>query len=411
MDSINMKYQTHTLQNGLRIIHLPTDSDVAHCGLFINAGSRDEMPHEKGIAHFVEHLMFKGTQKRKAFHILSRMDDSGGEINAYTSKEETCIHSSFLKNDYERSLELMSDIIFHSTFPGSEIKKEKEVILDEINSYKDTPSELIFDDFEEMIFSNQTLGSNILGDPKLLKKFTKEDIQQFVERNYQPERMVISSIGNISFQKLVKLATKYFGDFTSNSAFNEREPVQNYQPKSLTIQKNTNQIHSIIGNVSYGMHDSKRIPMALLENLIAGPGMNNRLNMALREKLGYVYHVESNYTAFSDIGLFSVYFGTEPAKREKSLEHIYKEFKKLRNQKLGKIQLSKAKKQLFGQIAISAENNASLMLSIGKNFLFTGKADTIEEVYKKIEEVTAEDIIQIANEVLYPDKLSILTYE
>lgn len=406
-----MKYQTYRLHNGLRIIHLPSESDVAHCGLFINAGSRDERSHEKGIAHFVEHLMFKGTQKRKAFHILSRMDDSGGELNAYTSKEETCIHSSFLKHDYERSLELMSDIIFHSTFPGNEIQKEKEVIIDEINSYKDTPAELIFDDFEEMIFSSQTLGSNILGDPKLLKKFTRADIQEFVARNYHPERMVISSIGNISLQKLINLVTKYFGRISSNPITGKREPVNDYRPKNETIQKNTNQVHSIIGNISYGMHNSKKIPMALLENLIAGPGMNNRLNMTLREKLGYVYHVESNYTTFSDIGLFSVYFATEKNKKEKSLEHIFKEFKKLRNQKLGKIQLSKAKKQLYGQIAISSENKASLMLSIGKSYLFTDKADSLKEIYEKIENVTSEDILDVANEVLNPDKLSILTYE
>lgn len=406
-----MNYHTYTLSNGLRIIHLPTDNEVAHCGLFINVGSRDELPHEKGIAHFVEHLMFKGTKKRKAFHILSRMDDSGGDINAYTSKEETCIHSSFLKNDYERSLELMSDIVFHSIFPGKEINKEKDVIIDEINSYKDTPSELIFDDFEEMVFSEQSLGSNILGDPKLLKKFAKADIEQFVNRNYLPEKMVISSIGNISFQKLINFVEKYFGQAQSGPENKKREQPEDYQPKKLTVQKNTNQTHSIIGNISYGMHHSRRIPMALLENIIAGPGMNNRLNMSLREKLGYVYHVESNYTAFSDIGLFLVYFATDPEKKEKSLEHIYKEFTKLRNQKLGKIQLSKAKKQLFGQIAISAENKASLMLSIGKSFLFTGKADTLEEIHRKIENVTSEDILFVANDVLKPEKLSILTYE
>lgn len=406
-----MKYQTYELHNGLRIIHLPSDTDVAHCGLFINVGSRDERSNEKGIAHFVEHLMFKGTSKRKAFHILSRMDDSGGEINAYTSKEETCIHSSFLKHDYERSIELMSDIIFHSTFPGNEINKEKEVIIDEINSYKDTPSELIFDDFEEIVFSNQNLGSNILGDPKLLRKFTREDIQQFVNRNYHPEKMVISSIGNISFQKLVHLINKYFGHFSSNPSKEKREPINGYQPKNVTLQKNTNQVHSIIGNTAYGMHNPKKIPMALLENLIAGPGMNNRLNMALREKLGYVYHVESNYTTFSDIGLFSVYFATEPNKKERSIEHIFKEFKKLRNQKLGKIQLSKAKKQLYGQIAINSENRASLMLSIGKSYLFTDRADSLEEIHNKIERVTSEEILGVANEVLNPDKLSILTYE
>jgi len=384
---------------------------VAHCGLFLNVGSRDELPHEKGIAHFVEHLIFKGTKKRKAFHILSRMDDAGGEINAYTSKEETCIHSSFLKNDYERSLELMSDILFQSVFPSKEIDKEKEVIIDEINSYKDTPSELIFDDFEELVFKNKPLGSNILGDPAMLKKFSKQDIEDFVRRNYHPEKMVISSIGNIPFDKLIHLVEKYFGEIPSGSSGSHREAINDYTPQQITEKKATNQSHTIIGNIAYGMHDSNRIPMALMENIIAGPGLNNRLNMSLREKMGYVYHVESNYTPFSDIGLFSVYFGTEHGKREKSIEHTLKEFEKLRNQKLGKIQFSKAKKQLFGQIAINAENRASLMLSVGKSFLFTGKADTLDEIHQKIEQITPKDILFVANEVLPPEKLSILTYE
>ena len=406
-----MKYSTYSLSNGLRIIHLPSDNQVAHCGLFLNVGSRDELPHEKGIAHFVEHLIFKGTKKRKAFHILSRMDDAGGEINAYTSKEETCIHSSFLKNDYERSLELMADIIFQSVFPSKEIDKEKEVIIDEINSYKDTPSELIFDDFEELVFKNKPLGSNILGDPALLKKFSKQDIEDFVRRNYHPEKMVISSIGNIPFDKLIYLVEKYFGETPGGSTGYSREPIREYVPQQIKVPKDTNQSHTIMGNITYGMHDPNRIPMALLENIIAGPGLNNRLNMSLREKLGYVYHVESNYTPFSDIGLFSVYFGTEPDKREKSIEHTLKEFEKLRKQKLGKIQFSKAKKQLFGQVAINTENKASLMLSIGKSFLFTGKADTLDEIYQKIEQITPKDILFVANEVLTPEQLSILTYE
>ena len=405
-----MIYHTHTFPNGLRIIHYPTNKQVAHCGLFINAGSRDELEHEKGIAHFVEHLIFKGTKKRKAFHILSRMDDVGGEINAYTGKEETCIHTSFLKNDYERSLELMADITFHSVFPGPEIKKEKEVIIDEINSYKDSPSELIFDDFEEMVFQNKGLGSNILGDPKLLKQFTPSDFKAFTHRNYLPNRMIISSVGNISFDKLVRLIDRYFGQIPSPAAEKRRSHSFSYTPEKKQVEKNTNQAHCILGNLAYGMHHEKRIAMALLDNIIGGPGLNNRLNMALREKLGYVYHIESNYTAFSDTGLFSVYFGTDAKRLDKTLHHIHKEFEKLRHQKLGKIQLSKAKKQLFGQIAIGAENQASLMLSIGKSFLFTNRADSLEEIHQMIEEIKAEDIQEIASEILNPDKLSTLIY-
>ena len=206
-----MQYYTHQLSNGLRIIHAPNSSEVAHCGLIINAGSRDEQSHEQGIAHFVEHLIFKGTRKRRAFHILSRMDDVGGEINAYTSKEETCIHTSFLNKDYERSLELLSDITFNSVFPGQEMTREKDVIIDEINFYKDNPGEAIYDDFEELVFQDQPLGRNILGTPELLNRYNRRDIEHFVQRNYLPGEMVISSIGNIDFEKLVRLVEKHFG--------------------------------------------------------------------------------------------------------------------------------------------------------------------------------------------------------
>jgi predicted Zn-dependent peptidase len=405
-----MKYFTHKLTNGLKLIHLPVESEVAHCGLIINAGSRDEQEDEQGIAHFIEHLMFKGTKKRKAFHILSRMDDVGGEINAYTSKEETCIHTSFIRNEYERSLELIADITFNSIFPGHEINKEKNVILDEINSYLDNPSESIYDDFEELIFKNQPLGKNILGNPESLKRFTKEDIDNFIFRNYYPDEMVIGSVGKIDFQKLIRLTEKYFGRFLPNGNKKQRTPFENYSSNYLEINKGTTQAHCMIGNVSYGMHHSKTYAMALLDNLIGGPGLNTRLNMRLREKLGYVYHVESNYTAFSDVGLFSVYFGCEKNNLERTLKHIYKEFRSLRENKLGTIQLSKAKKQLYGQIAINAENNSNLMLSISKSYLMKNHVDSLSEIHQKIEEITAEDILETANEVLIPEQLSTLIY-
>src|SRR6056297_1592237 len=306
-----MDYYTHRLSNGIRLIHTPTSSEVAHCGLIINAGSRDEQAHEQGIAHFVEHLIFKGTRKRKAYHILSRMDDVGGEINAYTSKEETCIHTSFLHKDYERSLELLSDITFNSIFPGKEMAREKDVIIDEINSYKDNPAESIYDDFEELVFEGQPLGRNILGTPELLKKFNREDIEHFIRRNYLPGEMVITSIGNIPFPSLIRLAEKHFGQIPPVADSRHRVPFNGYLPKHKTFQRNTNQVHCIIGNVAYDIYDPRRITMTLLENLIAGPGLNSRLNMLLREKLGYVYHVESSYTPFSDVGLFTLYFGSE----------------------------------------------------------------------------------------------------
>ena len=405
-----MEYYTHPLSNGIRLIHAPTFSEVAHCGLIINAGSRDEEAHEQGIAHFVEHLIFKGTRKRKAYHILSRMDDVGGEINAYTSKEETCIHTSFLHKDYERSLELLSDITFNSVFPGKEMVREKDVIIDEINSYKDNPAESIYDDFEELVFEGQPLGRNILGTPELLRKFNREDIESFVRRNYLPGEMVITSIGNISFPRLIQLCEKHFGQILSAADSRGRIPYNGYQPKNKIFQKDTNQAHCIIGNVAYDLYDPRRITMTLLENLIAGPGLNSRLNMLLREKLGYVYHVESSYTPFSDVGLFTLYFGAEKSRLDKTLEQVYREFKRLRTVPLGKMQLRKAKRQLFGQLAISSESPSTRMITNGKSYLMLNRVDSLEEIREKIEAVTAEQMMETACEVLNPQQITTLTY-
>lgn len=406
----SMKYHTHRLNNGMRIIHAPSTSEVAHCGLLINAGSRDEEPGEQGIAHFVEHLIFKGTRKRKAFHILSRMDDVGGEINAYTSKEETCIHTSFLKKDYERSLELLSDITFNSVFPGKEMSREKDVIIDEINSYKDNPAESIYDDFEELVFEGQPLGRNILGTPELLNKFDRKDIERFIRGNYLPEQMVITSIGDISFDRLIQLAEKHFGHIAPVSPTRQRVPFNGYTPASRTLQKNTNQAHCIIGNVAYDFYHPRRIAMTLLENLIAGPGLNSRLNMLLREKLGYVYHVESSYSPFSDVGLFTLYLGVDKSRLDKTLEQVYREFERLRTQPLGKIQLNKAKRQLFGQLAISSENPSTRMIANGKSYLMRDRVDSLQELREKIEAVTAEELMETARDVLKPEQLTTLTY-
>ncbi|MBS3807877.1 MAG: insulinase family protein, partial [Bacteroidales bacterium] len=384
--------------------------EVAHCGLIINAGSRDEEAHEQGIAHFVEHLIFKGTRKRKAYHILSRMDDVGGEINAYTSKEETCIHTSFLHKDYERSLELLSDITFNSVFPGKEMVREKDVIIDEINSYKDNPAESIYDDFEELVFEGQPLGRNILGTPDLLRKFNREDIESFVRRKYLPGEMVITSIGNISFPRLIQLCEKHFGQILPAADSRGRIPYNGYQPKNKTFQRDTNQAHCIIGNVAYDLYDPRRITMTLLENLIAGPGLNSRLNMLLREKLGYVYHVESSYTPFSDVGLFTLYFGAEKSRLDKTLEQVYRELERLRTIPLGKMQLRKAKRQLFGQLAISSESPSTRMIANGKSYLMLNRVDSLEEIREKIEAVTAEQMMETAREVLNPQQITTLTY-
>jgi len=377
----------------------------------INAGSRDEENHEHGMAHFIEHTIFKGTKKRKAYHILSRMDDVGGEINAYTGKEETAIHTSFLKNDYERALELISDISFNSIFPGKEITREKEVIIEEINSYKDDPAELIFDDFEELIFKNQPLGKNILGNPKDLRRFTKKDIESFIAKNYHTNEMVLCSVGNIPFKKFKQLAEKYFGHIPANPRIKARTVIEEYKPELKIIKKKTHQTHCIIGNIAYNAHDDKKIAMILLDNLLGGPALNSRLSLLLREKHGYAYHVESNYSPYSDVGVFSIYFGTDKENFDKCIKLIKKEFQSLQNKKLGSVQLKKAKRQLFGQIAINSENNANLMLAMGKSFLLFNKVDDLKKIKEKIEAITVEDIQDIANEVLDYEKMSMLVYQ
>jgi len=406
-----MDYESYTLENGIRIIHLPSKSAVGHCGLIINAGSRDEEEHEHGMAHFIEHAIFKGTKKRKAYHILSRLEDVGGEINAYTTKEETTIHTSFLKNDYERAMELISDITFNSVFPGKEITREKEVIIEEINSYKDDPAELIFDEFEELIFKNQPLGNNILGSPKDLRRFTKQDIESFISKNYHTNEMVFCSVGDISFTKVKKLADKYFGQIQPNPRIKERARADHYIPEIKTIKKKTHQTHCIIGNIAYNAHDKKRIAMILLDNMLGGPGLNSRLSLLLREKHGYAYHVESNYSAYSDTGIFSVYFGADKENFTKCIKLIKKEFESLRIKKLGAVQLKKAKRQLFGQIAINSENNASLMLAMGKSFMLFNKVDDLKKIKEKIEAVTVDDIQEIANDILDINKMSMLVYQ
>jgi predicted Zn-dependent peptidase len=406
-----MNYQNFTLKNGIRLIHLHTTSHVAHCGLIINAGSRDEQDHEHGMAHFIEHVIFKGTKKRKPFHILSRMEDVGGEINAYTSKEETAIHTSFLKNDYERAIELIWDIGFNSVFPQKEINREKEVIIEEIKSYKDDPAELIFDEFEELVFRNQALGKNILGNPKDLRRFTKKDIDSFISNNYHTDEMVLCSIGNISFEKFTRLADKYFGQIPSNPRKKARILINNYIPEIKTVLKKTHQTHFVIGNLAYNVHDPKKIGLTLLDNMLGGPGLNSRLSLILREKYGYAYHIESNYTPYTDTGIFSIYFGTDKNNVDKCLSLVKKEFELFRNKKLGTLQLKKAKKQIFGQIAINSENSANLMLAIGKSFLLFNKVDSLEEIKTKIEAITTEDIQEIANEILNIDKMSMLIFK
>lgn len=404
-------FLTYTLSNGIRLIHRPDTSPVGHLGILINTGSRDEEQEEHGLAHFIEHSVFKGTARRKAFHILSRIEDVGGELNAYTTKEETTLYSTFLSGFYERTAELLSDILLNSTYPEKELNREKEVVLEEINSYKDSPSELIFDEFEELVYDGHPIARNILGNPENLSAFNRESILRFIANNYHTNQMVISSVGNIDFDSLIKLAEKYFGMAEARMRQNERKRFDNYRPDSRVVKKDTWQSHCMIGNVAYDVMHPRRIAMVLLNNIIGGQAMNSRLNMALRERKGMAYNIESGYTAYTDTGLFNVYFGTDHENLEKAMNIVLKEFKLLREKKLGVLQLSKAQKQLMGQIAISTENREDLMLTIGKSYLLFNKVDSIQTIFRKIQAITPSDLLEVANELLEESQMTRLVYK
>ena len=405
-----MQYNIHTLSNGLCIIHEPSSSKVAYCGFAVDAGTRDEAENEQGMAHFVEHLIFKGTRKRKAWHILNRMENVGGDLNAYTNKEETVIYSAFLTEHFGRALELLADIVFHSTFPQNEIEKETEVIIDEIQSYEDTPSELIFDDFEDMIFRNHPLGRNILGRPDLLKKFRSEDAMAFTSRFYQPSNMVFFVLGDFNFQKIVRQVEKLLVDLPLVTVENQRTIPPLYVPEQLVVHKETHQAHVMIGSRGYNAYDDKRTALYLLNNILGGPGMNSRLNVSLRERRGLVYTVESNLTSYTDTGAFCIYFGTDPEDVDTCLKLTYKELKRMRDVKMTSSQLMAAKKQLIGQIGVASDNNENNALGMAKTFLHYNKYESSESVFRRIEALTAEGLLEVANEMFAEEYLSTLIY-
>ena len=409
-EEIQPRHNQHTLPNGLCIIHEPSLSKVAYCGFAVDAGTRDELENEQGMAHFVEHLIFKGTRKRRAWHILNRMENVGGDLNAYTNKEETVIYSAFLTEHFGRALELLADIVFHSTFPQNEIEKETEVIIDEIQSYEDTPSELVFDDFEDMIFRNHPLGRNILGRPDLLKKFRSEDAMAFTSRFYQPSNMVFFVLGDFNFQKIVRQVEKLLVDLPLVTVENQRTIPPLYVPEQLVVHKETHQAHVMIGSRGYNAYDDKRTALYLLNNILGGPGMNSRLNVSLRERRGLVYTVESNLTSYTDTGAFCIYFGTDPEDVDTCLKLTYKELKRMRDVKMTSSQLMAAKKQLIGQIGVASDNNENNALGMAKTFLHYNKYESSESVFRRIEALTAEGLLEVANEMFAEEYLSTLIY-
>ena len=448
-----MKYNTYTLDNGLRIIHLPSDSKVVYCGYQINAGTRNEEPGEEGLAHFCEHVTFKGTERRKAWHILNCLESVGGDLNAYTNKEGTVYYSAILKEHIARAVDLLTDIVFHSVYPQAEIDKEVEVICDEIESYNDSPAELIYDEFENIIFKDSPLGHNILGTAEQVRRFTTEDALRFTQKLYRPDNAIFFAYGDIDFKKLVKLIGRALADDESGKLAEEKLPqisqitqisgdensiaaeksvssVESVGPKNyssvgpekypsvgneiagqtIVMQKNTHQAHVMIGTRAYDVNDDRRMPLYLLNNMLGGPGMNAKLNLALREHNGLVYTVESTMVAYGDTGVWSIYFGCDEHDVKRCLRLVRKELDKFMLKPLSEAQLKAAKKQIKGQIGVACDNRENFALDFGKSFLHYGWEKNVDRLYEQVDEITAEQIQAVAKELFDKDRLTTLIF-
>ena len=403
-------YQVHTLTNGIRILHKPFPSAITHCCFVVNAGSRDEPDGKEGLAHFIEHLLFKETERRNTNQILNRLELVGADLNAYTTKEYTCIHASLLRQHLERTVDLFEDILFHSTFPQEELEKERGVILDEIASYLDQPEEAIQDDFEELLFKDHALGKNILGTPESVGALSKKDIRRFMADNYNTSEMVFAVIGDHDFKKLVKLCEIYFDAIPPNHSKKHRITPSVQKGEKLSLTRPISQTHCIIGNRAYPAAHHHKTGLLLLNNLLGGIGMSNRLNLEIREKYGIAYTIESNYTPLSDNGIFSIYFGTDAENAARADKLVHKELKKLRDQKLGTLQLHQAKQKFIGQIALAEENRMGLIISMAKSLLDFSYVDTLEQIFAKIEAVTSGQLLEISNEI-FDNSLTTLVFE
>lgn len=441
-----MKYNTYTLDNGLRIIHLPSDSKVVYCGYQINAGTRNEEPGEEGLAHFCEHVTFKGTERRKAWHILNCLESVGGDLNAYTNKEGTVYYSAILKEHIARAVDLLSDIVFHSVYPQAEIDKEVEVICDEIESYNDSPAELIYDEFENILFKGSPLGHNILGTAEQVRAFKTEDALRFTQKLYRPDNAIFFAYGDIDFKKLVKLIGKALADDGSGRLAEEKLPqisqitqiswnensiaeeksvssVKSVGPKNypsvgdgiagqtIVMQKNTHQAHVMIGTRAYDVNDDRRMPLYLLNNMLGGPGMNAKLNLALREHNGLVYTVESTMVAYGDTGTWSIYFGCDEHDVKRCLRLVRKELDKFMQKPLSDAQLKAAKKQIKGQIGVACDNRENFALDFGKSFLHYGWEKNVDRLYEQVDEITAAQIQAVAQELFDKDRLTTLIFK
>ena len=450
---LEMKYNTYTLDNGLRIIHLPSDSKVVYCGYQINAGTRNEEPGEEGLAHFCEHVTFKGTERRKAWHILNCLESVGGDLNAYTNKEGTVYYSAILKEHIARAVDLLSDIVFHSVYPQAEIDKEVEVICDEIESYNDSPAELIYDEFENILFKGSPLGHNILGTAEQVRSFKTEDALRFTRKLYRPDNAIFFAYGDIDFKKLVKLIRKALGECPKGRELacsadcksaetpteeriaeetpTEETPREEMEAgdanhkvqsskfkvqskvagKTIVMQKNTHQAHVMIGTRAYDVNDDRRMPLYLLNNMLGGPGMNAKLNLALREHNGLVYTVESTMVAYGDTGTWSIYFGCDEHDVKRCLRLVRKELDKFMQKPLSDAQLKAAKKQIKGQIGVACDNRENFALDFGKSFLHYGWEKNVDRLYEQVDAITAAQIQAVAQELFDKDRLTTLIFK
>jgi predicted Zn-dependent peptidase len=407
MDNI----RTYTLPNGITIIHREvTHTRVLHCGFVLDIGSRDEDFSQEGLAHFWEHMAFKGTKNRKSFHIINRLEMVGGDLNAYTTKEKIWFHASVLDQHFERALELLKDITFFSVFPEKEIEKEKNVILEEMSMYLDSPEDAIQDDFESLIFRNHPLAHNILGTQKSVSSFHQKDFKRFLKENLDNSKLLFVSIGNMPFAKIKAYCEKHLSDIPKNASTKKRVKFSKVKPLTEIVKKPITQAHHMMGNACYSAKDKRKVPIFMLTNLLGGPAMTSRLNMSLRERKGLVYSIDASYTPLTDIGLFSIYFGTEKKQLDRSIELVLKELKLLRDTKLGGVQLHSLKEQMKGQLAIAEENNISFMQMMGRSQLDFGKIESLSTVVKSIEDVSAKELQELANEFLKERNFTSLTY-
>ncbi|MCJ8288519.1 MAG: insulinase family protein [Crocinitomicaceae bacterium] len=399
------------LSNGIKVVYLKRDAYVAHLGVMVHAGSRFEQPNEQGLAHFIEHCIFKGTKKRSAFDVFSDLDRVGGELNAYTNKEEISVHASFRKTHFSIAAELIGDILQNSTFPEKELKKEKEVILDEIMSYLDSPVERIYDEFEAHIYKGHSLGYNILGTKKSVKGFTREDILNYIDRLFTPKNMIVSFVGDVPESEVKLILETEFGSITGEGKAQLEPPVISIPPFHLREKKSNYQIHTLVGGMAPSYNEDNRRAMTLLTNLLGGPALNSRLILSIREKHGYAYNVEANYTPYSDTGYWNIYLGTDKKYLKKAVKLIHVELEKLINEQLTKSEISEAKEQLKGHLALSLDSNLELMFSLGKSVLIFGKVDSMKEIYEQLDLISVEDVQKVAQRYFSADQLSELIFE